>query len=123
MKYQATFNYNVQYSGIKSLRIDVPADVAPLLHNNTPGIHEKTIDPPPADLEKNMVAWSFSGEGELLGEGQINLTWEKKLDKLDVGKPVAAGCAAACASQCRSRLGADCAGQGRNARLRGGRGP
>jgi hypothetical protein len=88
VKYQATFNYNVQYSGVKSLRIDVPADVAPLLHNNTPGIHEKTIDPPPGDLEKNMVAWAFSGEGELLGEGQINLTWEKKLDKLDVGRPV-----------------------------------
>ena len=89
VKYQATFNYNVQYSGIRSLRIDVPADVAPLLHNNTPGIHEKTVDPPLDDLEKNMVAWSFSGEGELLGEGQINLTWEQKLDKLDVGTPVA----------------------------------
>ncbi len=88
VKYQATFYYTVLYSGVKSLRIDVPADVAPLLHNNTPGIHEKTIDPPPPDLEKNMAAWSFSGEGELLGDGQINLVWEKKLDKLDVGKPV-----------------------------------
>ena len=71
---------------MKSLRIDVPADVAPLLRNTTPGIHEKTIDPPPADLEKNMVAWSLTGEGELLGDGQIDLVWEKKLDKLDVGK-------------------------------------
>jgi hypothetical protein len=88
VKYQATFNYSILYSGVKSLRIDVPADVAPLLHNNTPAIHEKTIDPPPADLDKNMVAWSFSGEGELLGDGQINLSWEKKLEKLDVGKPV-----------------------------------
>jgi hypothetical protein len=83
VKYQATFYYSVLYSGVKSLRIDIPADVAPLLHNNTPGMHEKTIDPPPADLEKNMVAWSFSGEGELLGDGRINLVWEKKLDKLD----------------------------------------
>ena len=89
VKYQVTFYYSVFYSGVKSLRIDVPADVAPLLHNNTPGIHEKTIDPPPTDLEKNMVAWSFFGEGELLGDGQINLAWEKKLEKLDVGKPVA----------------------------------
>ena len=86
IKYQATFYYSIQYSGVKSLRIDVPADVAPLLRNTTPGIHEKTIDPPPADLDKNMVAWSLTGEGELLGDGQINLAWEKKLDKLDVGK-------------------------------------
>ena len=88
VKCQATFHYTVLYSGVKSLRIDVPADVAPLLRNNTPGIHEKAIDPPPTDLEKNMVAWSLTGEGELLGEGDINLAWEKKLDKLDVGKPV-----------------------------------
>ncbi|MGO9115196.1 MAG: hypothetical protein ACLP9L_38785 [Thermoguttaceae bacterium] len=86
IKYQATFFYSVQYSGVKSLRIDVPDDVAPLLRNTTAGIHEKTIDPPPADLDKNMVAWSLAGEGELLGDGQINLAWEKKLDKLDVGK-------------------------------------
>ena len=86
IKYQATFYYSIHYSGVKSLRIDVPADVAPLLRNTTAGIHEKTIDPPPADLDKNMVAWSLAGEGELLGDGQIDLVWEKKLDKLDVGK-------------------------------------
>ena len=27
VKYQITFFYNVLYSGVKSLRIDVPADV------------------------------------------------------------------------------------------------
>jgi hypothetical protein len=89
IKYQATFFYSIQFSGVKSLRIDVPDDVAPLLRNTTAGIHEKTIDPPPADLNKNMVAWSLTGEGELLGDGRIDLTWEKKLDKLDVGKTLA----------------------------------
>ncbi len=88
VKYQAAFHYNVLYSGVKSLRIDVPADVEPRLPSNATGIHKRVIDPPPPNLEKNMVAWSFSGDGELLGEGQINLEWEKKLDKLDVGKPV-----------------------------------
>jgi len=86
IKYQATFYYSIHFSGVKSLRIDVPADVAPLLRNTTAGIHEKTIDPSPADLDKNMIAWSLTGEGELLGDGQIDLVWEKKLDKLDVGK-------------------------------------
>ncbi len=86
VKYQATFYYNIQYSGVKSIRIDVPADVAAGLRNTTQDIREKTIDPPPADLAKEMVAWSFSGESELLGEGQIELAWESKLEKLDVGK-------------------------------------
>jgi hypothetical protein len=86
IKYQATFFYSIRYSGVKSLRIDIPSDVAPLLRNTTAGIHEKTIDPPPPDLEKNMVAWNLSGDSELLGDGQINLVWEAKLDKLEVGK-------------------------------------
>jgi hypothetical protein len=88
IKYQATFFYSIRYSGVKSLRIDVPADVAPLLRNTTAGIREKTIEPRPADLDKNMVDWSLSGESELLGDGQINLVWETKLEKLDAGKPL-----------------------------------
>jgi hypothetical protein len=86
IKYQATFHYAIRYSGVTSLRIDVPDGVKP--NNTTQGIHEKTIDPPPPDLGQNMVAWSFSGDGELFGEGDINLTWEKKLDQLGVGKPL-----------------------------------
>jgi len=87
IKYQAAFHYSIRYSGVKSLRIDVPADLAAVIRNNTPGIHQTTVDPPPADLEKNMVAWNLAGEGELLGDGQIDLVWEQKLDnKLDVGK-------------------------------------
>jgi hypothetical protein len=88
IKYQATFFYSIRYSGVKSLRIDIPADVVPLLRNTTVGIREKTIDPPPADLEKNMVAWNLFGESELLGDCQINLVWESKLDKGDIGKPI-----------------------------------
>ncbi len=53
VKYDFTFFYNVLYSGVKSLRIDVPAEVADGLRVATPGVHEKTIDPPPADLAKD----------------------------------------------------------------------
>ena len=52
-----------------------------------------------------MVAWSFSGEGRgLLGDGQIDLTWEKKLEKLDVSKPVPLSIPRP-APRCRSFLG------------------
>jgi len=87
VKYQATFSYDVRYSGIKSLRIDMPADVTPRFPDNTTGVYKKPLEPPPEGIEKGMAAWSFSGDGELLGQGQINLVWETKLDKLDVGKP------------------------------------
>ena len=88
IKYQATFYYTILYSGVKSLRIDVPADVAATLRNTTPGVREKTIDPPPAGLAKDTVAWSLTGDSELLGEGKIDLVWEKKIEKLDIGKSI-----------------------------------
>lgn len=90
VKYQFTFFYTIQYSGVKSLRIDVPTEVAAKLHNTTPRITERTIDPPPADLAKGMIAWSLASDSELLGDGRIDLTWEQKIaEKLEVGKPIA----------------------------------
>ena len=89
VKYQATFHYNILYSGVKSLRIDVPATVAGLgLHNHTLAIRDKVIDPQPPDVAKGYSAWSFSGEAELLGKGDIELVWEEPIEKLDVGKSV-----------------------------------
>ncbi|NLX96319.1 MAG: hypothetical protein GXY83_09085 [Rhodopirellula sp.] len=85
VKYEATFFYNILYSGVKSLRIDLPADVAAAVHNRTPAIREKPIDPAPQDLAEGYVAWSLAGETELMGDGRIQLVWEKKLDGLDVG--------------------------------------
>jgi len=87
-KYESTLFYKILYSGVKSLRIDVPAEVAADLHVETPGFREKAIDPAPDDLAQGHVAWSLSGESELLGGGQIKLVWEEKIEKLDVGKSV-----------------------------------
>lgn len=85
VKYSATFFYEILYSGVKSLRIDVPAEVSGLLRNNSRAIRDRILDPQPAGVEKGYTAWSFSGETELIGGGKIELLWEKKLDKLDVG--------------------------------------
>lgn len=88
VKFQASLFYNVQYSGIKSLRIDLPKRVAARLHD-TPGIHRKQIDPQPKDVSAGDVAWSLSGDTELLGSGKLELNWEEEetLGKLEVGKP------------------------------------
>ena len=88
VKYQATFFYEILYSGVPSLRIDVPVEVAGLLRNNTPAIREKVLDPPPPDLPKGYTAWSFAGPTELTGEGKIELSWQNQIEKLDVGKPL-----------------------------------
>ena len=88
VKYQSTLFYNVLYSGVKSLRLDVPAEVASGLHVDTAGVRESVISPPPKDLGPGDVAWSLAGETEFLGEGRIELKWEKKIDKLGVGKSV-----------------------------------
>ncbi len=120
VKYQATFHYTILYSGVKSLRIDVPAELAALgLQNNTPAIRDKVMDPRPDGLAKGYAAWSFSGESELIGAGDIELVWQKKLDNLALGKPVelrrAQADPAASAGR-QSCLGTDRADQGRIAR-------
>ena len=91
VKYQATFHYTILYSGVKSLRIDVPAELADLgLRNVTSTIRDKVMSRTPdgQDIAKGYAAWSFSGESELIGSGDIELVWQKKLDNLALGKPV-----------------------------------
>lgn len=88
VKYEAVFHYDILYSGVKSLRIDLPEAVAAKVHNDTPGVRETAITPPPGDVAAGDVAWSFAGESELLGAVTIKLTWESVLDKLEVGSSV-----------------------------------
>ena len=88
VKYEATFFHDILYSGVKSLRIDIPADLAPDVRNNTTGIREKLIEPAPKDLREGYVAWNFTGETEFVGSAVIKLVWQRKLEKLDVGKSV-----------------------------------
>ncbi len=86
--YGATFNYDVRYSGVKSLRIDVPADLADEIRNTTSGVREKVITPRPEDLPEGYVAWGLTGETEFMGAATIRLSWEHKMEELEVGKSV-----------------------------------
>ena len=88
VKYRATLLYDVRYSSVKSLRLDVPADAAADIRIETAGFREKAIEPAPEGLADGYIAWQISGEAELLGGGKIELVWEKQLDKLEVGKPI-----------------------------------
>jgi len=86
VEFTATFYYDIRYSGVKSLRIDVPAELAGHLRNDTAGVREKVVAPPPPDVDAGDVAWNLAGETEFIGEVVIELAWEDEIKELDVGK-------------------------------------
>ncbi|MCE9545461.1 MAG: hypothetical protein K8T25_08080 [Planctomycetia bacterium] len=86
--YEATLNYDVKYSGVKSLRVDVPAALSGQIRNETRDVREQKLDPQPKDVAEKYVAWSLTGPTEFLGKGAIKLVWEQKLDNLQIGKSV-----------------------------------
>ena len=83
----AQFHYETTFSGARSLRIDLPEAVAKNARLVTPGVSEKSIEPPPADVAPGDVAWSLTGETEFFGQTTIELNWEASIPELEVGKP------------------------------------
>jgi hypothetical protein len=89
VRYEATFVFDIKYSGVRSLRLDVPAALADKLRNLTPALREERIEPQPADVAPGYVAWQLVGEGELIGEATAKFTWETQQGDLPVGQGVA----------------------------------
>jgi hypothetical protein len=56
VKYEATFFYEIRYSAVKSLRIDIPTELASEVRNNSAGVREKVIVPPPENLRRFIAA-------------------------------------------------------------------
>jgi len=90
VKYESTLFYDVLYSGVKNLRLDVPKDLAADVRIVTAGVRRQVIDDAQAlkDLAEGYEAWSLAGETEFLGQAQVRLAWERTIEKLDVGKSV-----------------------------------
>ena len=88
VKYSATFFYDVLYSGVKNLRLDVPQDLAADIRVTPLAIRHETIADKPEDLADGYVAWQLTGDTEFMGAATVTLAWEKKIEKLDVGKSV-----------------------------------
>ncbi len=96
IKYEATFFYEIRYSSVKSLRLDVPAALVTgkELRNLTPTVaSEAPLDPQPDDVPKDgpdatiALELTRKGESEFLGEVTIKFAWDKKIGDLPVGKP------------------------------------
>ncbi len=88
IKYLARFNYAIRYSGVDSLRLDVPEGLVAKLNNTTPAIRESRIDPQPEDVSDGFVSLQLAGETELLGNVQVVFEWEETMSDLEVGRPV-----------------------------------
>ncbi len=88
VEYRARFSYDIRYSPLETLRIDVPAEVAPRIRNLSTEIRVQPLDPQPEDLAADTVAWGFVGRDQFLGNVVIQLAWEDRLDDTETGKPV-----------------------------------
>ncbi|WP_254513808.1 hypothetical protein [Anatilimnocola floriformis] len=88
VKYESIFDFDVKYSGVKSLRIDVPKTLVGELRNQTPTIRERPMEPQPEKVSPDYTALELAGEAELLGPLQVKFTWQQKLEGLTAGKGV-----------------------------------
>jgi hypothetical protein len=85
VNYTATFHYDIKYSSVKSLRLDVPEDLADEIRRQRTGT--TVLDPQPKDVAEGYKALEFTGEGEMLGEVTMPFTWNRPIGQLEVGKP------------------------------------
>jgi len=90
VKYEATLFYEVQYSGVKSLRLDVPKDLASDIRITTSGIRHQPVEDAPnlKDLAAGYEPWALAGESEFLGNVEVRLAWERKIEQLKVGDKI-----------------------------------
>jgi len=89
VRYEWTFHFDIKYSAVKTLRLDVPKAIAADLRNLTPALREQPLDPQPQDVAADYVAWQLAGEGDLLGGVVSKFSWEKKFSEPAVGTPLA----------------------------------
>jgi hypothetical protein len=66
VRYEWTFAFDIKYSAVKTLRLDVPKAIAADLRNLTRPARA-AADPQPQDVAADYVAWQLAGEGDLLG--------------------------------------------------------
>ncbi len=86
VKYEARFFYDILYSAVKSVRLDVPEGLAGDIRVASGGISKTAITPQPDDVPEGYVAWNLTGDSEFLGQRQFVLSWEQSTPELEVGK-------------------------------------
>ena len=86
VKHDARLFYEVLYSGVKSLRIDVPTALVESLRNRSTNILKQAIEPQPGDVPDGYTAWELTGDNEFFGKHQVRFTWDEKIADLPLGE-------------------------------------
>jgi len=85
INHSVTLAYDVRYSGVKKLRLDVPTSLIEKIRNDSKLVQESVITPRPDDLADDYTAWQLISNRELFGAFQVELSWIESLDDLEVG--------------------------------------
>ncbi len=85
VKYATSFLFDIRFSGIKSVRIDVPTALEGSIHNASPALRRSEMSPQPDDVPNGYTAWSFAAESEMMGQRELRLTWEQQIGDLNAG--------------------------------------
>ncbi len=86
VKYTDRFDYTVQYSGVKSFRIDIPEAIANKIRNPMKTVRETKMETQPTDVEPGYIAYQFEKDGDWLGSGSFELTWDHEIKQLEIGQ-------------------------------------
>lgn len=86
VKHTATFFYDIRYSGVDALRIDVPQDLVGRVHCDTKGVRDSVIEPPPDDVAEGYAALRLVGDSGFSVNPTIQFSFESKLDRFEVGE-------------------------------------
>ncbi|MBT3891770.1 MAG: hypothetical protein HOF72_14180 [Planctomycetaceae bacterium] len=85
INHSVTLAYDVRYSGVKKLRLDIPTSLIEMIRNDSKLVQESVITPRPDDLADDYTAWQLTSNRELFGQFQVELSWIESLEDLEVG--------------------------------------
>ena len=85
INHSVTLAYDVRYSGVKKLRLDVPTSLIEEIRIDSKLVQESVITPRPDDLADDYTAWQLTSNRELFGNFQVELSWIESLEDLEVG--------------------------------------
>lgn len=85
-RYTVDLDYDVRFSPVQELRVDVPQDLASRVRVTSGNLTARAIQPQPNDVAEGLVAWQLSGAKPLLGRGSVQLGWDVNVPEIAVGQ-------------------------------------
>jgi len=122
VKYEATFFYDILYSSVKAVRIDIPAARESRVRVVTQNVRHRRLEQPdgPADLQPGYVPWLLESETEFMGSTRFQLRWDREDRGTRHRQDDRARHAAPGSTRCRPRVGPGRSCQSRGDRCRAG---